>query len=45
MCSALVVCTKLIGPDLIGAVLPVVTERLRHPKEHVRKKAIIALLR
>lgn len=38
VCTALVVTTKLIGPDLINAVYPMVVERLRHPKEHVRKK-------
>lgn len=43
--TGLVVCTKLIGPDLINAVYPVVVERLRHPKEHVRKKAVMALHR
>jgi hypothetical protein len=35
-CSAvstgLVVTTKLIGPDLINAVYPMVVERLKHPK-------------
>eukprot|EP00798_Chlamydomonas_sp_ICE-L_P014265 gene14265-20238_t len=31
--SALVVCIKLIGPDLITAVFPFVIERLAHPKE------------
>ncbi len=30
--TALVAATKLIGPDLINAVLPVVVERLHHPK-------------
>ena len=43
--TALVVCTKLIGPELINAVYPVVVDRLRHPKEHVRKKAVMALQR
>ncbi|MEW5297695.1 MAG: hypothetical protein WDW36_000882 [Sanguina aurantia] len=45
VCTALVVTTKLIGPDLINAVYPMVVERLRHPKEHVRKKAVMALHR
>lgn len=45
VCTALVVCTKLIGVDLVNAVIPVVVEKLRHPKEHVRKKAIMVLLR
>ena len=43
MCTALVTATKLIGADLVNAVYPVVVERLRHPKEHVRKKAVMAL--
>ena len=32
VCTGLVVATKLIGPDLINAVLPLVLERLHHPK-------------
>ncbi|PNW83178.1 hypothetical protein CHLRE_06g310000v5 [Chlamydomonas reinhardtii] len=43
VCTALVTATKLIGADLVNAVYPVVVERLRHPKEHVRKKAVMAL--
>ncbi|KAJ9511423.1 hypothetical protein QJQ45_029917 [Haematococcus lacustris] len=43
--TALVVTTKLIGADLINAVFPMVVERLKHPKETVRKKAIMALHR
>ncbi|KAG2486441.1 hypothetical protein HYH03_014888 [Edaphochlamys debaryana] len=43
VCSALVAATRLIGADLVNAVYPVVVERLRHPKEHVRKKAVLAL--
>ncbi|KXZ54496.1 hypothetical protein GPECTOR_4g561 [Gonium pectorale] len=43
VCTALVATTKLIGADLVNAVYPVVVERLRHPKEHVRKKAVLAL--
>ncbi|WIA23805.1 hypothetical protein OEZ85_013480 [Tetradesmus obliquus] len=42
--SALVVTSKLIGPDLVNAVLPLVIERLSHPRESVRKKAVMALL-
>lgn len=45
VCSALLVTTKLISPDLVNALLPTVLERLHHPKEHVRKKAVLALLR
>lgn len=43
VCSALTVTMRLIGPDLINALYPVVVERLRHPKEAVRKKAVMAL--
>ncbi|GIL65486.1 hypothetical protein Vafri_19255 [Volvox africanus] len=43
VCTALVAATRLIGADLVNAVYPVVVERLRHPKEHVRKKAVMAL--
>ncbi|GFR52797.1 hypothetical protein Agub_g15417, partial [Astrephomene gubernaculifera] len=43
VCTALVAATKLIGADLVNAVYPVVVGRLRHPKEHVRKKAVLAL--
>jgi len=43
VCTALVVATKLIGPDLVHAVYPMVVDRLRHPKEHVRKKAVMVL--
>ncbi|GLI59980.1 hypothetical protein VaNZ11_002038 [Volvox africanus] len=43
VCTALVAATRLIGADLVNAVYPVAVERLRHPKEHVRKKAIMAL--
>ncbi|KAF8060347.1 AP-4 complex subunit epsilon [Scenedesmus sp. PABB004] len=41
--SALVAAAKLIGPDLINAVLPLVVERLGHGREGVRKKAVMAL--
>ncbi|GLC48271.1 hypothetical protein PLESTB_000077700 [Pleodorina starrii] len=43
VCTALIAATRLIGADLVNAVYPVVVERLRHPKEHVRKKAVMAL--
>lgn len=45
MCTALTACCKLIGPDLINAVLPGVVALLTHGKELVRKKAILALHR
>ena len=43
MCSALTAICKLISPDLINAVLPRTLELLTHPKELVRKKAVMAL--
>ena len=45
MCTALAAVCKLIGPDLINAVLPAVTGLTSHPKELVRKKAVMALHR
>jgi AP-4 complex subunit epsilon-1 len=43
--TALTVSTKLIGADLVSALLPLVVDRcLGHPKEAVRKKAILALV-
>jgi len=43
VCSALTAICKLISPDLINAVLPRTLELLTHPKELVRKKAVMAL--
>ncbi len=45
MCTALTAVCKLISPDLINAVLPGVNALLSHPKEIVRKKAVMALHR
>ena len=45
MCAALTAVCKLIGPDLINAVLPAVVGLVSHPKELVRKKAVLALHR
>lgn len=45
MCTALTAACKLIGPDLINAVLPGAIELLTHPKELVRKKAVMVLHR
>jgi hypothetical protein len=43
-CAALTAACKLLGPDLVGAVWPVVAGRLLpHPREAVRKKAAMAL--
>lgn len=43
VCTALSVATRLIASDLVSALYPVVVERLKHPKEAVRKKAVMAL--
>ena len=45
VCTALAAVCKLIGPDLINAVLPAVTGLASHPKDLVRKKAVMALHR
>ena len=45
VCTALTAACKLIGPDLINAVLPGAIELLTHPKELVRKKAVTVLHR
>jgi AP-4 complex subunit epsilon-1 len=44
VCTALSVVTKLISRDLVNAIYPAVAAALRHPREHVRKKAVMALL-
>ncbi|XWS62283.1 hypothetical protein CRYUN_Cryun07bG0196900 [Craigia yunnanensis] len=45
VCAALNAVCKLINEETIPAVLPQVVELLAHPKEAVRKKAIMALHR
>ncbi|XP_021285114.1 AP-4 complex subunit epsilon [Herrania umbratica] len=45
VCAALNAVCKLINEETIPAVLPQVVELLGHPKEAVRKKAIMALHR
>ena len=45
VCTALSAACKLIGPELINAVLPGTIELLTHPKELVRKKAVMVLHR
>lgn len=45
VCTALTAVCKLINEETIPAVLPQVVELLGHPKEAVRKKAIMALHR
>uniref|UniRef100_A0A1D1YSH8 AP-4 complex subunit epsilon n=1 Tax=Anthurium amnicola TaxID=1678845 RepID=A0A1D1YSH8_9ARAE len=45
VCAALTAVCKLINEETIPAVLPQVVELVGHPKEAVRKKAIMALHR
>ncbi len=45
VCASLSAICKLIGDDTAPAVLTPVVELLSHPKEIVRKKAVLALLR
>uniref|UniRef100_A0A2P2MR91 AP-4 complex subunit epsilon n=1 Tax=Rhizophora mucronata TaxID=61149 RepID=A0A2P2MR91_RHIMU len=45
VCAALNAVCKLINDETIPAVLPQVVELLAHPKEAVRKKAVMALHR
>jgi AP-4 complex subunit epsilon-1 len=45
VCAALTAACRLIGGEAIPAVLPQVVELLAHPKEAVRKKAVMALHR
>uniref|UniRef100_A0A7N0TFH6 AP-4 complex subunit epsilon n=1 Tax=Kalanchoe fedtschenkoi TaxID=63787 RepID=A0A7N0TFH6_KALFE len=45
VCAALNAVCKLINEETIPAVLPQVVELLNHPKEAVRKKAVMALHR
>ncbi|XP_068655490.1 AP-4 complex subunit epsilon [Aristolochia californica] len=45
VCAALTAVCKLINEETIPAILPQVVELLAHPKESVRRKAIMALHR
>ena len=45
VCCALSATCRLLSTELISAVLPTVTELLKHPKELVRKKAVMAIHR
>ncbi|GJM92083.1 hypothetical protein PR202_ga08511 [Eleusine coracana subsp. coracana] len=45
VCAALTAACRLIGEEAMPAVLPQVVELLAHPKEAVRKKAVMALHR
>ena len=45
VCSALTAIMQLVNEETVPAVLPQVTELLTHPVAHVRKKAVMALMR
>ena len=45
VCAALSATCKLLSAELVNAVLPAILELLKHPKELVRKKAVMALHR
>ncbi|XP_061577695.1 AP-4 complex subunit epsilon-1 [Cololabis saira] len=43
VCMALTVVSQLFPKDMIPAILPLVEEKLNHPKEIIRRKAVLAL--
>ncbi|XP_030631531.1 AP-4 complex subunit epsilon-1 [Chanos chanos] len=43
VCMALTVVSQVFPKDMIPAILPVVEEKLTHPKEIIRRKAVLAL--
>ncbi|KAJ3597018.1 hypothetical protein NHX12_003418 [Muraenolepis orangiensis] len=43
VCMALTVVGQIFPKDMIPAVLPLVEEKLTHPKEIIRRKAVLAL--
>ena len=45
MCAALAATCKLLSAELISAVLPSIMELAKHPKDLVRKKAVMAVHR
>ena len=45
VCAALTTVCRLVNEETIPAVLPQVADLLTHPKEHVRKKAVMVLHR
>ena len=45
VCAALTAITRLVNEDTVPAVLPQVADLLAHPVSHVRKKAVMALMR
>ena len=45
VCAALTAIARLVNEDTVPAVLPQVADLLAHPVSHVRKKAVMALMR
>ena len=45
MTAALTAVCKLVSGDAVSSVLPQVADCLKHPSDHVRKKAVMALHR
>ncbi|KAM8751334.1 AP-4 complex subunit epsilon-1 [Acanthopagrus schlegelii] len=43
VCMALTVVSQMFPKDMIPAILPLVEEKLNHPKEIIRRKAVLAL--
>ncbi|XP_031715463.1 AP-4 complex subunit epsilon-1 [Anarrhichthys ocellatus] len=43
VCMALTVVGQMFPKDMIPAILPLVEEKLNHPKEIIRRKAVLAL--
>uniref|UniRef100_A0A3B3DPW4 Adaptor related protein complex 4 subunit epsilon 1 n=1 Tax=Oryzias melastigma TaxID=30732 RepID=A0A3B3DPW4_ORYME len=43
VCMALTVVCQIFPKDMIPAILPIVEEKLNHPKEIIRRKAVLAL--
>uniref|UniRef100_A0A6Q2Y611 AP-4 complex subunit epsilon n=1 Tax=Esox lucius TaxID=8010 RepID=A0A6Q2Y611_ESOLU len=43
VCMALTAVSQMFPKDMIPAILPIVEEKLTHPKEVIRRKAVLAL--
>ncbi|XP_077372229.1 AP-4 complex subunit epsilon-1 [Festucalex cinctus] len=43
VCMALTIVSQLFPKDMIPAILPLVEEKLTHPKEIIRRKSVLAL--
>uniref|UniRef100_A0A3B3U3P4 AP-4 complex subunit epsilon n=1 Tax=Poecilia latipinna TaxID=48699 RepID=A0A3B3U3P4_9TELE len=43
VCMALTVVSQMFPKDMIPAILPLVEEKLNHPREIIRRKAVLAL--